>query len=282
MKKFIIKLLSAIAGLICAVPLFKRIYLLVVTERRPFVTVSKGQYKLRFSTPTFIPYWRAQTFFTKEPETLEWIDGFFPDDVLYDIGANVGVYTIYAAVTGKAKKVISFEPESQNYALLNENVFINNLADRVVCLNIALSNANRLDYLYLSRFSPGEAMHSFGAPVDFRRVEAPKTFKQGMISYSLDSFIKTYGAEFPNHLKIDVDGLEKEIIEGARKTLGDPRLKSVLIEINEELEEDMLMIEDLKTIGFDVKFRRHSSMFDTGEFSMVYNYVFEKRQRGVL
>lgn len=279
MKILIIKLLSAIGGLIGAVPFFKRIYLLVVTERRPSVTVGTGRYRFRFSTPAFTPYWRAQTFFAKEPETLEWIDGFSPEDVLYDIGANVGIYTVYAAVTGKARKILAFEPESQNYALLNENVFINNIEDKVVCLNIALSNVDRLDYLYVSSFSPGEAMHSFAAPLDFRKNETPKAFRQGIISYSLDSFIKTYDAEFPSHIKIDVDGLEKEIIDGARETLGDPRLKSLLIEINEELKEDITMVEDIKAFGFGVKFKRHSAMFDTGEFEKVFNYVFEKEKK---
>src|SRR5262245_41812198 len=41
--------------------------------------------------------WRARTFFTEEPDTVAWLDGLRPDDVLWDVGANVGLYTIYAA-----------------------------------------------------------------------------------------------------------------------------------------------------------------------------------------
>ena len=56
---------------------------------------------------------RAETFLTKEPETLEWIDRMNDDSVLWDIGANVGIYSIYAAVSKRAN-VIAFEPSFFN------------------------------------------------------------------------------------------------------------------------------------------------------------------------
>jgi precorrin-6B methylase 2 len=60
---------------------------------------------------------RVQSLFTKEPITLAWIDSFKEGETLFDIGANLGMYTVYAAVMRNAN-VYAFEPEALNYAEL--------------------------------------------------------------------------------------------------------------------------------------------------------------------
>jgi FkbM family methyltransferase len=277
-KDIIVRALVTFVRLAFAMPLVHSAYLLVFAKYRPVVTIKGKGLSFIFSASSLVPYWRARSMFTKEPETIDWIDGFASGEVFYDIGANVGIYTLYAATTGKAAKVIAFEPESQNYAVLNENVFLNNLQDRVACVNIALSDVDKLDWLYLSEFSPGGAIHTFGEALDYNRQIMKSEFKQGIISFSLDKFIETYSPEFPNHIKIDVDGLESKIIEGAQKALSDGRLKSLLIEINEALEEDMKLVEDIKKLGFEVKHKGHAPMFNVGAFSKLFNYVFLKKQ----
>lgn len=92
----------------------------VPTKRGPITFYCLGDFAL----------WRARTLFTKEPETIEWIDDFQEGDVFWDVGANVGVYTLYAATTHKLQ-VLAFEPSASNYLLLNRNVEINKLSDRV-------------------------------------------------------------------------------------------------------------------------------------------------------
>ncbi len=62
---------------------------------------------LTFHCPNDLTRWRVQTFFEKEPETLEWIDGFSANDVFWDVGANMGLYTLYAA--SKGTQVLAFE-----------------------------------------------------------------------------------------------------------------------------------------------------------------------------
>ena len=74
-----------------------------------------GCFKLSVDSPTLLM--RANTFFSKEPETLAWIDAMTENDVLFDVGANIGIYSVYAALKGL--KVFAFEPESLNYAELN-------------------------------------------------------------------------------------------------------------------------------------------------------------------
>ncbi len=85
----------------------------------------KNGKRVIFSTPTIPTKWRAERLYINEPKTLEWISQFQPSDILFDIGANVGMYSIWAAVT-RDISVISIEPESQNYAVLNKNILLNN------------------------------------------------------------------------------------------------------------------------------------------------------------
>ena len=97
---------------------------------QPIVTVRHEGGDIVFFTPSSTAVWRAHTLASKEPETLEWIASFQPGDVLVDVGANVGTYSIWAAKT-RSVRVFAFEPESQNYALLNRNIFLNNLSENV-------------------------------------------------------------------------------------------------------------------------------------------------------
>src|SRR5436305_382256 len=93
----------------------------------PTSVVEHEGLKMRFSTPSVFTHWRVDSIRTKEPWTLEWIATFAPGDTLLDVGANVGMYTIWASVTRQAR-VFAFEPEAQNYALLNRNIQLNDVA----------------------------------------------------------------------------------------------------------------------------------------------------------
>lgn len=65
----------------------------------PVVSQKTDFGEIQFFCPGTLPIYRAQTLLTKEPDTIEWIDTFQKDDVLWDIGANVGVYSLYAATS---------------------------------------------------------------------------------------------------------------------------------------------------------------------------------------
>ncbi len=239
-----------------------------------FVVKNKGEeYLLACSNE--VTRWRADTYFTKEPETIDWIDTFKRGETLFDVGANVGLYSIYAAKKGI--DVIAFEPESQNYALLNKNVYLNKLQDKITCLNIAISDKKDLDYLYLPKFYSGCAMNTFGAQMDEHGNAFDPAFKQGVMSYSLDLFLAEFKDKFPTHIKIDVDGLEPNIIQGAQNTLADKRVKSLSLELNEYLSEHMEMIDVLKKKGFTLLHKKHAAMFDNTKFKDFYNYLFVRQ-----
>lgn len=103
---------------------------------------------IRFWCHGKLPEWRARTLLTKEPETIRWIDGFSPGDTFWDIGANVGVYSLYAAKRGA--RVLSFEPSPGNYYLLSRNIEINALDEAIAAYCIAFASASGLDTFYMS------------------------------------------------------------------------------------------------------------------------------------
>jgi FkbM family methyltransferase len=177
--------------------------------------------------------WRALGYTTKEPDTLEWIEDFIrPGDVFYDVGANIGQYALYAAKRlQKRCRVLAFEPEALNYAKLNKNIVLNDLSGTVIPYCVAVAGKTGMDTFYVRRFSPGASLHALGQPVGQGDEAFEPKNVQGMIGITLDDLWGRFGLPFPTHIKIDVDGIEEEIIEGADATLSDPRLKSVLIEI---------------------------------------------------
>lgn len=245
-----------------------------VEKLHPIFTITEGNDIIKYECVSLETLWRAKTLLTKEPDTIEWIDSFGKGELLYDIGANVGMYSIYAA--SKGINVIAFEPESQNYAQLNRNIFLNQFQNHVTGLCLALGKSNAIDFLYLSAFTVGGAVNNLGSSVDYNHQPMDSAFKQGALSISLDDLIEKYNLPAPSHIKIDVDGLESDIIHGAAKTISHPNLKSVLVELNDDLPEDAKVVRIFKENGFVLKGKYHAPMFDHTEFKNIYNYIFMK------
>ncbi len=225
--------------------------------------------------------WRTQSVYSKEPDTVAWIRQFKAGEVLIDIGANVGMYTIMAA-KGKGVRVYAFEPESQNYAQLNRNIVYNQLNDLCMAYPLALSNVSRVDRLFLSKFSLGGSCHSFGESVDFHLKERRQTYVQRCMCVPLDKLVGEGVIPQPDHIKLDVDGIEHLVLEGAKETLASPKLKSVLVELNTHLLEHRRIVDHMQELGYvfqpaqvDLAIRRE------GAFEGVGNYVFFRPESGI-
>ena len=211
---------------------------------------------MRFATTGSSSKKRLRTLFSKEPITLAWIDTFAEGDILFDIGANVGMYTIYAAITRKSP-VYAFEPEALNYAELNKNIYLNDLHGQVLGYCVALSDVDKPDRLLLSDFGLGISYHDFEenswtedkefAP-DWH-VSKDNRRAQGCIGHRLDSLIAG-GLPVPEHIKIDVDGLEPRVVEGMLETLGRPALKTVLVEINFDNPKNLEIVDRMAQLGW--------------------------------
>ncbi len=219
---------------------------------------------------------RALTLLSKEPETIEWIDGFDEGDTFWDIGANVGVYSIYAAIDRRIR-VLAFEPSAGNYFLLNRNIELNRLNDALRAFCIAFSDRGGLDALNMQSTGLGGALSSFGVTVDESGHEFAPAFRQGMIGYSVDRFVEQFNPPFPNRMKIDVDGIEDRIVVGAAATLADARLKSISIELDaSRASHTDVVVKNIEAAGLKLVARRQSEMIARSKYKHIFNYHFHR------
>ncbi len=242
----------------------------------PMIAVPYRGKKLRYALPGKTPLWRVQTLFTKEPCTIEWLEAIEPGEVLLDVGANVGMYTVFAAVISGAR-VFAFEPESQNYALLCRNLVANNLSESVIAFCCALSDEAKFSTIHLSQFTIGGSCHSFDASVDFKLEQRNSPFVQGCFSAKIDQLVADGVMPVPNHIKLDVDGFEHKVIGGGAATLRHPDVRSLIIEINPHLAEHRQIIDDLAVLGFHCDPAQVARAARTeGTFTGVGEYVFRR------
>jgi len=189
--------------------------------------------KMEFSTPNDISYWRAESFSSKEPETLDWIDKIPNGKILWDIGANVGLYSIYAAK--KDIEVISFEPSVFNLELLARNIFLNDLTEKICIVPIPLSSSINRNSMNLTTKSWGGALSTFGEEFDQDGNHFEPIFKFNTVGLSMNDATNFLNLPFPNFIKMDVDGLEHIILEGGENIL--EMIDGILIEVNENFIE---------------------------------------------
>ena len=222
--------------------------------------------------------WRFQTLLTKEPETIEWIDEFAAGDTLWDVGANVGIYSLYAALRGH--RVIAFEPHFANYFQLCANVMLNGLQDRITPLCLALTDTKRVSTINLANIDFGSSMSSFGNDLDYRGRPYEIAFRQGMVGYDLDGFLADFSQDVPQHIKIDVDGIELDIARGGKKVLAHPGLKSVSIEL---VDTDANQVAGVNAImsacGLDFIHKKQNPIYNNTPTGDVLNFLFRRRNK---
>ena len=174
----------------------------------------------------------------KEPWTAEWIETQIRHgEVLYDIGANVGVFSLLAAKRCENDiTVVAFEPAYASYARLCDNILLNRCEAAIIPVPLVLSSSNGLvGFTYRSR-EPGESRHRLREAWRARRQRKPGArYEQPSLATKLDDVIQRYGLPVPHHIKVDVDGWELHVLEGAQAVLRQPTLRSLMIEVQDTL-----------------------------------------------
>jgi FkbM family methyltransferase len=205
---------------------------------------------VHYVTPNSISAYRVLTIATKEPETIAWLDTMTPEDVLFDVGANIGLYSLYASV-GIGCRVFAFEPEARNFGTLNANIGINKIGDRCLAYCVGISDSSGFSTILLAREELGSSGHQVqGAKAGSIGMGGRETRPQGIQTVSLDELVHVHKFPMPSHIKIDVDGLEHAIVTGGQRVLADPRLKSVMIELALNFEQHRAVIGHLEEFGF--------------------------------
>lgn len=169
-----------------------------------------------------------------------------PGDVVWDVGSNVGLYTIFMAkAVGKNGQVIAFEPEEQSYEHLLENLELNDLQN-VRAFRKALG-----DWSGEARLHIGEGKGDFS----LSRLQTVEREQQVVKVVQGDQFVESEHLPLPNVMKIDVEGHELAVIRGLSRTLAYNSCRLVCCEIHPHLLPPGVrgdkVLSFMKTLGFE-------------------------------
>lgn len=162
----------------------------------------------------------------KEPRTVLWLEA-QKGNIFYDIGANVGAYSLIAARRGW--NVYAFEPSFSTFAALNENIFLNHCNIVITAFCVALGGETKIVDLGYRSILAGDSGHTFASD--------KKKLTHNIQAYRLDDFVMQWKIPYPQCIKIDVDGYEYEVLEGMEHILACQELTSLLIEVFDDKKE---------------------------------------------
>lgn len=238
-----------------------------------------GKRTIRIGVSSPVEYHTRLFSCMKEPETVDWIERFSPGDVFYDVGANVGAYSLIAAAYWQGKvKVVSIEPSAYNFNRLVRNISLNRLEHWITPLPVALAERTGLTEFHYTDTKAGSALHALGAARDFRDKEFDPALSCRMMGFSLDELIDLFRLPPPTHLKLDVDGTELKILRGAARTLRSVR--SVLVEQEAGHPQTPGVNALLAENGFKADSRHPYRFAQTQpQFASIENVIFSKETR---
>jgi FkbM family methyltransferase len=264
-------MVSVAAGFSGGRYLFERVANSVTSQTR---TIRHQGVELTFVASNTLSRFRIDTFSTKEPETLEWIDAIPQSSVVWDIGANIGLYSCYAA-KALGCRVFAFEPSVFNLEALARNVFLNRLTSQVTIIPLPLSDSLSLNTFNMSSTDWGGALSSFGRAFGHDGNELIKVFEYSTIGISMMDAVSLLKIPQPDYIKMDVDGIEHLILQGGALVL--QKVHGVLIEINEEFEKQLVdSTRYLSDAGLVFRAKRHADMFENSQFKYTYNQIWQR------
>ena len=240
--------------------------------------IEHADVKINFCIPNGWARVRAETFSTKEPETLGWIDDFSSGTILWDIGGNLGLYSLYTALKDNTAKVYTFEPSVFNLEILARNIVLNGLQNQITIIPMALSEKSGTDILHMSTTAWGGAMSTFGQKYGHDGEQMDEVFSYKLPSCSLDDLTDYFGIEQPNAIKMDVDGIEHLILKGGESILKSAQLKTILIEVNDDFAEqrDTVKIQ-LEAADWKLKDKLHAAWAEnSASASSTFNQVWNR------
>ncbi len=160
----------------------------------------------------------------KEIWTKDFVESIPVGGCFYDIGANVGSYTLIAASRGI--RTVAIEPAAQNYATLVRNLALNAPAlEYVIPVPLPLADVNGTMWFDYAGMESGAAGHALGSR---RRLHH---HRQAMMAVRLDTLIELWGLPLPSHIKVDVDGNEDAVLGGMEATLQRAELQAIMLEM---------------------------------------------------
>lgn len=244
-------------------------FLQKIIFRKNYYQINHNKKSLKFLNINSLTNFRNKTFFTKEPETLKFISNFKRNSIFWDIGANIGLYSCFAAKLMNCK-VYAFEPSYFNLEVLVRNINKNELEKKITVIPFSVDKKNSEDFFNLSDISYGSALSSFG--------KKNKTlFKYKSFSLSLDFMLKNKIVEIPNYIKLDVDGNELDILYGFKKNI--TKIKSIILEVDYKNKNSKKIINFLKKNNFILESKNQSEIFKNSPFRFTFNEIWINKSK---
>lgn len=242
------------------------------------ISISHGNINLKFPVPNNICQYRIRTFSTKEPETLDWIDSIPEGSILWDVGANIGLYSVYAAKK-RGCKVYAFEPSLFNLELLARSSFINNVIDNVCIVPLALSNQMGPSKFYMTATTWGGALSTFRESYGFDGNQLRDSFSYTTFGLTMVEAVEKLQIPQPDYIKLDVDGIEHLILLAGIPIL--KNIQGILVEVNDDFSTLAQECEfALKEAGLVFKEKLHSDIFEGSEsYGRLYNQIWYRPQK---
>ena len=240
-------------------------------------TISYNEIKMEFVVPNKLNLLRVKTFASKEPETLDWIDQLPEGCNFWDIGANIGLYTVYASLKKKIK-VVSFEPSVFNLELLARNIFLNEIHNDVILIPFALSGQKGSNLFRMTTTEWGGALSTFGKNVGWDGFAINETFTFPTYGLTIDQAVELLKLPIPDFIKMDVDGIEHFLLEGGESVL--QKIQGILLEINDDYgEQAELSNRLLKEAGLVLLAKRSSEQIknSTSGFQNTFNQIWRRK-----
>jgi FkbM family methyltransferase len=176
-----------------------------------------------------------------------------PGDIVFDVGANIGLFVRLSIQQFCAGRVIAFEPASQNQVLLYQNIHLGNCEDRVQVVRMALADYDGSDEFQIddvstatgtlnvvTRGKPSQARQQYGFPPATETVTVAR----------LDTLMECGALPVPQVIKVDIEGAEERLLRGAARTLErhKPRL---VIELHGD-EVSRAVVRFLSQLGYSI------------------------------
>lgn len=236
-------------------------------------------YNFQVHAVTDIEKYRCATFEAKEPETLKWIESFKDGDCFYDIGANIGLYSLYCCSLHPNTVVYAFEPMINNFTKMVYNKDANKY-DNMYCIYAACGLYTEISKLYIPNqtflrqgLTPGASGSQLNKAEDESGNPFPIAAVHNIQCYNLDSFIDIFNTEHPQHIKIDTDGNEGDILKGFAKW---DWVKSVLVEWNKRTNPDLLKTMEALKFTTDNEFNKLENHSKHRQPAGIENVIFTR------
>lgn len=238
----------------------------------------KRDIPFKFNQSSGLSLWRAETFWEKEPETILWTESFrsLTDRNLdfIDIGANLGIYSLFALTTGIYKRVVAVEPMPLNFEALEQNVILNGFKENVILYNQPLYS-HPIEAAF--KFDDSRVGASGGQVVE-KRITNDSQEGVSVQCLTGDTIIENNSVK-NCVVKIDVDGLELKILQGFEQSLSSDVICGLLVEATTQNIEEISDFMNRYGYSVDAQFdslENHSTKRRSLSGSNERNLIFSK------